>query len=140
MANLTITAANVLAGSGARIERGYAAAQNLTGGQSVYLDTSTDPPRWRQADADAAGGTASMVGGVALHSTSALQPVAVITEGDYNPGATVAVGTIYVVGATAGSIAPAADLTSGWYTAIIGIATTTSNINIMRHAGGVAIP
>ncbi len=137
MADLTITAANVVAASTATIDRRYNAGASITAGQSVYLDLATNT--WKLADANGAV-ELTVLGGVALHAASAGQPLAVITDGDYNPGATVAVGTIYVLSATAGGIAPSADAVTGWYTSILGVATTTSNIRVSRNVSGVAKP
>ena len=52
MADITITAANVVASAGARIEHGTAGA-TVTAGQIVFLD-STTTGKWQLADADAA--------------------------------------------------------------------------------------
>lgn len=137
MADLTITAANVVAGANSTIERRYNAGASITAGQPVYLDAVTNT--WKLADANSSVDTAE-VGGVALHAAATGQPLAVITGGDYNPGATVAVGTIYVAAATAGGIAPAADGVTGWFTSIIGVATTTSNLRVAINNSRVAIP
>ena len=137
MADLTITAANVAAGSGATIERNYNAGASITAGQAVYFDTSTNT--WKLCDANASA-TASALGGVALHAAASGQPLAVLKSGNITIGATVAVGTIYVASATAGGIAPASDLASGWYTAILGIAISTSVIAVGIQRGGVAVP
>lgn len=126
MADLTITAANVIAASGATINWGTAGA-TITAGQAVYKD-SADNNDYKLCDADAAG-TANC-DGIALCGASDGQPIAVITQGNLNPGATVAVGTVYAVSTTAGGIAPEGDLASGDYVTTLGIGTTASNIKI----------
>ena len=138
MADLTITAASVVpVASTAQIERRYLAGATITAGQAVYLDTADN--LLKLADANASAATAVLLG-VALHGASAGQPLAVITGGDYNPGATVAVGTVYRLSGTAGGIAPNADGVTGWYTSLIGVATTASNIRVAINNSAVAIP
>lgn len=137
MADLTVTAANVVPASDATIERNYNAGATVTAGQTVYLDTTTNT--WKLADANASVLTAAL-GGVALHGAAAGQPLAVITRGGYNPGATAVVGMIYVLSATAGGIAPMGDAVTGWYTSILGVATTASNIQVNIQNSGVAKP
>lgn len=137
MADITVTAANVVAGANASVDRRYNAGAAVTAGQTVYLDTATNT--WKLADANASIDTAEL-GGVALHAASTGQPLAVLTDGDYNPGATVAVGTIYVVSDTPGGIAPAADGVTGWFTSVLGVATTAANIRVARNASRVAKP
>ena len=137
MADITVTAANVAPGTGAVIDRRYNFGATVTAGQVVYLDTATNT--WKLADNDSSATTA-VLGGVALHGGASGQPAAVLTGGNYNPGATVVVGTIYVLSSTAGGICPAADLGSGDYVAKLGIATTASNIAVAIQVSGVAVP
>lgn len=134
MADLTITAASVVPAVGATIEKGYSAGATITAGQAVYLSSSSV---WQLCDANTSATTAA-VGGIALHGASSGQPLAVITRGGVNVGATLTVGEIYIPSGTAGGIAPVADLTAGWFTAILGIATTASNLDVQLHRGGVA--
>jgi hypothetical protein len=68
--------------------------------------------------------------GVALHAASAGQPITYQNTGSLTIGGTVVAGTIYVAGATAGAINPASDLTTGWRTSIIGVATSASVIRL----------
>lgn len=135
MADLTITAANVAAGSGATIERAYNAGATITAGQAVYFDTVTNT--WKLCDADSSA-TVGALGGVALHAAASGQPLAVLTAGNITIGATVAVGRVYVASATPGGIAPHSDLTTGWYTAILGIGISTTVIAVGIQRGGVA--
>ena len=132
MADLTITAANVLQTDG-NFTDGTAGA-TITAGQTVYLDATTN--RWKLAQADGTSAEASLRG-VALHGASNGQPLRVLTSGRYNPGATVAVGTVYVVSATAGGIAPIADLVATNYVSILGVGTTTSEITVSLCNSGV---
>lgn len=135
MADLTITAANVLKTTSATQVPNGIAGETLTAGQSIYIDTA-DQSKIKLADADAA--TTAVVAGVTLNGAASGQPVAYITVGDYNPGATVVIGETYATSITPGGIAPIADILSGDFTTIIGIATTTANINVNINVGGVA--
>ena len=61
--------------------------------------------------------------------------------GNINPGATVVVGTMYVVSAAvAGSIAPSTDLTTEGIVTNLGIATTASNILLAPNPTTVVKP
>lgn len=136
MSDLTIVAANVVAGAGASIHNGIALS-TIVAGQSVYRD----PVTLQFAPALANSGTAAIRTpyGIALNSAAANQPVSVLAGGKYNPGATVVPGQIYVLsGANAGGIAPVGDLATGWYTTIIGIADATNDIVVGILSGGVA--
>lgn len=123
MADLSVTAANVVAAAGATINRGPAGA-TITAGQQVYIDSSGNV---QLAKADTAAHAASA--GIALNGGAAGQPICYASGGNVNPGATVAVGTIYIASPNnAGGIAPIGDATTGTYMTVLGIGTTTSNI------------
>ena len=136
MADLIVTPANVVAGAHAKIEHGIAGAA-IAAGQTVYKDPSTS--RFLLADADAVTPAARSSFGVALNGAANGQPLGVITEGNLNPGAAVAVGTIYVLSDTPGGIMPSADLEPGDFVTILGIATTASNIAVGVRVSGVAV-
>jgi hypothetical protein len=136
MADITVTAANVIAGAGAST-RQVTAGETITAGQVVYKDTSAGD-KYKLADADAVGTAAG--GGIALNGASNGQPLTIITGGNLNPGATVTTGEVYVVSTTAGGIAPLVDLLTGDFVTVLGTATTTSNINIQIQVSGVAEP
>lgn len=137
MADLTITAANVLAASDKRVDRGIAGA-TLTAGMPLYKDAN-DGNKLKIADADASVLTAAVVG-IALHAALAGQPIEYQTEGTIAIGATVAVGTLYVLSDAVGLICPAADLASTHWVTLIGIAVTTTSIRLNLDASGVQWP
>jgi hypothetical protein len=108
MADLTVTAASVLWTSGSKIS-GIAGA-TVTAGQAVYLDSVTSTLKLAQADGTAAEAAAV---GIALHAAGAGQPLVYADQGSIiNIGATTTKATTYVVSATAGGVAPQADLVS----------------------------
>ena len=136
MAALSITAANVVPGSNAVIDKDHNFGATVTQGQAVYLDPTTN--KYLLSDADAAGkGT---VDGIAVNAGSDGQPAAVQTGGDITIGATVAVGTSYVLGSTPGAINPNADATSTWKKVHLGVATSTTVIALKIQNSGATIP
>lgn len=135
MADLTITGTSVLAGSGAKKVYGVAGVA-LTGGQVVYLDSTTST--YKLADNDSATAAVRSPAGIALHAAAAGQPIAVLTSGPITIGATTAVGTVYALSSTAGGICPVADIGTGDYNTIIGIGTSTTVIDVKLHEAGAA--
>lgn len=110
MADLTITPSSVVKGTGASVTDGTAGG-TIAQGDSVYFDSATNT--WKRAQADGTAEEAGASGvGIALNGASSGQPVKVQTSGPNTIGATVTVGQSYVVSATAGGIAPLADLVS----------------------------
>lgn len=125
MADLSITAANVIASSNALTKRGAAGA-TITAGQIVYLDPADD--QYKLADADnlpAAGVTEVFM---ALNGASDSQPLAVLRSGNVAMGAILTAGTAYYLSPTAGGIAPLADILTGDDVILLGLASTTSNL------------
>lgn len=135
MAAISITAANVVAGSNAQTSTGTAGA-TITAGQLLYEDTG-DANKLKLADCNLSS-LAAAIKGVALHAAASGQPITYQNAGSITIGGTVVAGTIYVAGATAGEINPAADLTTGWRTSILGVATSASVIAIKIHNSDTA--
>lgn len=136
--NVALVPSNIAASKFATvIETGLLGA-TVTAGQLVYKDTADG--RFRVADANSAH-TAPVVTlyGMALNGGSSGAAVAVLRGGVVNPGATLVAGQTYVLSATSGggNIAPVTDLTTGWWTNILGVATTTSNLIINITAAAV---
>jgi hypothetical protein len=52
-------------------------------------------------------------------------------------GATLVVGQVYVLSANAGNIAPVSDLATGWYTTILGIAISTTQLQMGPVNSGI---
>jgi len=135
MADLTITAANVVKYDGARTTIGTA-GETITAGQTLYR--KAEDGKLYKADASTAAKATCV--GIALNDAAANQPVVYLTAGGINPGATVVVGTIYGVTDTGGGIGPISEREAGDYISILGVATTTSRINVVLSISGVAIP
>lgn len=137
MADLTITAANVLAASGATTYDATA-GDTITRGQAVYLD-SADSNKAKRARANAA--TTDEVKGVALQDVASGQPLRIITGGDLNIGATLVVGKVYVLSAAAaGGVAPVDDLVTTNYVSVIGVASTASNLQVKLNNSAAQVP
>lgn len=136
MADLSITAANVLAGANAKKTSGVA-GETITAGQVVYLDTSTSS--WKKADNNSATAAVRSPGGVALNGASTGQPLQVQTDGDITIGATLTAGVAYYLSDTPGGICPVADLGTGEYPSVIGIARSTTVLRIDFVESGAAL-
>lgn len=136
MTDISITAGNVIAGSGSSISHGTAGAVT-TAGQAVYLDDATG--RYLLADNNSATAEARVPDGIALNGAAVGQPIAVLTRGPITIGGTMTAGVAYYLGDTPGGICPVADLSSGEYPTIIGIATSTSVLSVKIQSSGVAL-
>lgn len=141
MANLTITAANMIPVAGFGYEGTYLAGATVTRGAAIYLDTGATPPSWKLADAN---GTALLAGsgGVAISLSDSVsgQPVVAMTSGDLGFGAILTKGEVYIVSATAGSICLHSDAATNDYITILGVASSTSNLKVRPWATGIQEP
>jgi hypothetical protein len=137
MADLTITAASVLYTSGGSRPTGIAGA-TITAGQAVYVDTAnSNVLKLAQCDGTVLEAT---VEGIALNGGGIGQPVSYATTGaTINIGATTAKTTTYLLSATAGGVAPQADITSGQRIVRLGHASATDGTFIVdiRNVGAV---
>lgn len=136
MADVSVTATSVVKASDTISIDGVLGA-TVTAGQTVYLDSATNT--FKLADANASSATATVVG-IALNGGATGQPVKVAIGGSITPGFTVTVGAVYVQSATAGGIAPVADLATGHYTSIVGVGLTASSLMLIMRNSGVAVP
>lgn len=136
MADLSVTAANVLPGANALLEHGTFGAA-VTAGQVVYADPTTG--RYKLADANSATVAARVPRGIALNGGSDGQPGAIIKSGDLTAGATLIPGVAYYLSATPGGLCPVADLTTGYYPCVIGIAKSASVLAVGIEPSGVAL-
>lgn len=136
MADLSITAANVIAGAGATIVDMTALA-TIAAGEVVFRDDETE--RAGRADSNAASADTRTPYGIALNGASAGQPIRVLRSGPITIGATLTAGTAYFLSGNVGALCPAADLSSGMYPSFIGIATSTSVLLVNSTPSGVAL-
>lgn len=136
MADLVITASGVLAGINAQFLQGIA-GETIVAGQPVYLDPEVNQ---LMLSGSAAGITKARAKGISLHGASLGQPLRIQTAGNITIGATILVGTTYVVSPTAGKIGPVADLISTDAVTILGVGGPTNTIKLDIQASNSVIP
>lgn len=136
MADIAITAANCVPGANAVKELGVA-GEAITAGQAVYKDAST--AKWLKADNDSATVAAQHAGGIALTGSSLNQPIVVQTSGDLTLGGTIVAGSPYYLSATAGGVAPLADIVTGKTVCMLGHAKSTTVLNVAIQFPGVTL-
>ena len=136
MADLAITAANVVKGTDAKVETGLGGVA-ITAGQTVYKDPADQ--KYRLCDADAGTAEIRTTRGIALNNCAANQPLAVQTDGRLTIGGTVVRGTIYVQSDTPGGVMPAVDLEAGDYVTVLGVAVSATELDLGIHASGVLV-
>lgn len=134
IADLSITAANVLPGAGAQISA-FTAGANITAGQVVYYDSAAGTVKLADADASATAGAF----GIALNGASAGQPVDVITGGYLTINAVGAKGVTYYASTTAGGLCPFADLTTGDFATVVAVGVSTTSLFVHPFATGVEL-
>lgn len=136
MADLSITSSAVIAGANASVSQGTA-GETITAGKAVYLAAASK--KWMLADSDSATTEARKAVGIALNGASLNQPVAVQTGGDITLGAVLTAGTAYYASDDAGGICPVADLASGDYVCLLGLAKSTSVLALDIQFPNVAL-
>lgn len=139
MADLSVTAANVVASANAVVLKQYNAGATIAAGDVVYLDANNT---WQlmDANASAAGNAVNNERGIALGGASNGQPLAVNKRDPWcQIGATMSNGGIYCASPNAGKIAPAADITTGNYATVLGVARSTTILNLNPTASGIAV-
>jgi hypothetical protein len=134
MADLTITAASVVAGTNSTRDHGTA-GETIAAGKTVFLDATTN--KWMLSDNNGTG--TRTVNGIALNGASLNQPLAIHKSGDITIGATLTAGTDYWLSGTAGGICPRADLTSGMDTIQVGVAKSTTVLAVDIQDPGVTL-
>jgi hypothetical protein len=126
MADLSITAASVLAASTVPRET-VTAGETITQGMAVFKLASDG--KWYKSAGNLE--TLAPVHGVSLTAASTNQPLVVGLNGLITIGATLSVGKIYVIsGATGGGIRPVDDVTAGDFPSVVGIANSTTVLNV----------
>lgn len=135
MTDISVTAASVIASSNAHFKLGTA-GESLSAGQPLFKD-ATDASKMKRTIANVSAAEANC-DGIALHAAATGQPIVYADSGDLNIGATLVVGQEYIISSTRGGIAPVSDLTTGWFTTVLGIATSASNLRLNINAGGTA--
>lgn len=136
MADLIITAASVLPGTGAAIKHVVAGA-TVTAGKAVVRDAATG--NWVLADSNHATAALRVPGGIALNGASDGQPLAVLTGGPVTLGAVLTAGVAVYLSDTPGGLCPVADIGSGERSVLVGLAESVSVLEVAIHDSGVAL-
>lgn len=135
MADISITATAVTSTS-TSIGTAYAGA-TITAGQPIYADANG---ALQLADCDSATAAAKVPIGIALNGGAAGQPITYIKGGDLTLNAVLTKGARYYLSATAGGIAPEADMTgSGKDVVLLGIARSTTVLAVLNIALGITL-
>lgn len=127
VSDLSVTAANVklISGPTADLLAGVA----LTAGQVLYKEASSS--KAKLSDNDAATAEVRAIEGIALHGAAADQPIKYAKNGavvDF--GAIFTAGVDYYVSGTPGAICPRADVTTTDDPIRVGMALTTSRLQL----------
>lgn len=136
MADLSITAANVVAGANSAQDHGTA-GETITAGKAVYKSATTK--KWMLADSNSATAAARQAGGIALNGASDGQPITVHKSGDLTVGAVLTAGQAVYLSDTAGGLCPLADVGAGEYVCLIGLAKSTSVLAVDIQFPGVSL-
>lgn len=132
MADLSITAANVVADAGSTVSSSTAGA-TITAGDALYID-SADSNKVKPCDADVAASAVCV--GIALNSASSGQPVNYQKSGTLTIGATVAVGVAYYVTPNTGGLGAWAEVQADDYATLVCVGASTSKVMIVLGATG----
>ena len=137
MADLSVTAANVLKGANAKTSLGIAGA-TITAGIPVYIDRADN--KYKIADAN----LTPDVAGIALHAAVDTEPLEVDwDDDDFTPGVALslaaATGGVFVLSAAAGKICPHSDLASGMYPVHLFVAKSATKANLKIISGGAVL-
>lgn len=129
MSTLSQTAANVVAGTGAKAVTGTAGG-TITAGMPVYIDTGDNNEV--KACQSTTTELQAAAEGIALNGASNGQPITYQTEGEINLGATLTAGAILTVDdSAAGAISNAiGDIATGNFVTVLGVATSSSLMKI----------
>lgn len=136
MADLSITAANVVAGSNSVQVHGLA-GEAIAAGKPVYKASATK--KWMLSDSNSGTAEARRVDGVALNGAALNQPLAVHKFGDLTVGSVLTAGASYYLSDTPGGICPFADLASGEDVCLIGVAKSATVLAVDIQTPGVTL-
>ena len=129
MADVTVTAANVIAGTSATSQM-CKAKEAIDAGETVSIpvNTGTAPDAYL---ADASHATRYVITGVAESNAAVDQHMTiVIVDLEFVPGFTVTEGELYIQSNTAGKIAPCADLAVGMKPSVLGYGLASGKLQL----------
>lgn len=135
MTDLVITATAVLPGSNANVKRG-SAGEAIAAGKAVYKSSTTNLVML--ADSNSATAEARTADGIALNGGATGQPIEYQTSGDLTMNAVLTANVAYFMSDTPGGICPIADVGSGEYLQLLGIAKSTTVLMVLLATTGVS--
>lgn len=134
MVDIVITPASVIKGATSSVQHGTAGA-TITAGEAVYLDSATGTFKLANCGAAATAGAY----GIALNGADTGQPLAVHRAGAITIGGTLTAGTAYYLSATDGGICPFADLVATDAVVQLGLASSTTVLEVQIQNPGVTL-
>jgi hypothetical protein len=132
--DLAVTAANVKAGLGARTASGIA-GEAVTAGQLCYKAAVSH--KYMKADSNSATAEARNPTCIFLNNAGADQPITVLTGGLITIGGAVTANTAYYASDTPGGLCPLADVGTGEYLTLVGLAVSATQIRVNFQSTGV---
>jgi hypothetical protein len=139
VSDLVITPANVLPDPGTSGAdspfTGICGAGALTQCQPVYFDTATET----YIAASASNPNLAKATAITLNAADPGQPISLLSGGGITPGATLVLGTQYVLSHNTGKIAPRADLTTGDTITYLFIADSTTHAFVNITQWGITL-
>lgn len=136
MADISITAANVVAGADSSAVSGVA-GETIAAGKAVYQSSTTK--KWMLADSNSATAEARQAKGIALNGASLNQPIAIHKSGDITIGGTLVAGQAVYLSDTPGGLCPLADVGAGEYICQLGLAKSSTVLSVDIQFPGVAL-
>jgi hypothetical protein len=138
MTDLVITATSVVAGANAQKSTGLL-GEAIIAGQTVYMDSTLR--KFMRADSNSATVEARHATHIALNGGSLNQPITAQKGGDITMTTTppLTVGLAYYQSDTPGGICPVADVGSGEWVTLVGIAKSTTVLQLSFQFPGVAL-
>lgn len=133
MTDISITATSVV---GSASEHGVA-GETIGAGKAVYK--AADTKKWMLADSNSATVEARQATGIALNGAAINQPIAVQKSGDITIGGTLTPGVAYYLSDTPGGICPVADVGSGEYVCLLGLAKSATVLTLNIQFPNVAL-
>lgn len=136
MADLVLTPSAIIAGSNSAQEHGTA-GETITAGKAVYKSATTK--KWMLADSNSATAAARQAGAIALNGASDGQPITVHKSGDLTVDAVLTAGQAVYLSDSAGGLCPLADVGSGEYVCLVGLAKSTTVLAVDIQFPNVAL-
>lgn len=137
MADITFLVTDCVPGTDVVIEHGWrGTTANI--GDAVYRDSATNT--WKQADNNSTTAEARQATGIAINTGRTGHPITVARSGTLTcASAPLTAGTAYYLSDTPGAICPIADVGSGEYVCLVGIAKSTTELVLSFQYPNVAL-